>query len=56
MLFSIAKALALSTLVGSSFAAHTNNVPVDSSTIDELYAAALEEDGYLVVASGADGE
>ncbi|KAF7954073.1 hypothetical protein EAE96_005206 [Botrytis aclada] len=53
MHFSTAGALALSSIFGSSFA-RVNNVPIDTSTIDELYAKALKEDRKLVVASGGD--
>ncbi|RAL61445.1 hypothetical protein DID88_009374 [Monilinia fructigena] len=53
MLLSTVRALALGSLLSTSFA-RVNNVPIDNSTIDELYAAALKEDGKLVVASGGD--
>ncbi|KAB8288472.1 hypothetical protein EYC80_010137 [Monilinia laxa] len=53
MLLSTVRALALGSLLGTSFA-RVNNVPIDNSTLDELYAAALKEDGKLIVASGGD--
>ncbi|TGO16586.1 hypothetical protein BTUL_0026g00390 [Botrytis tulipae] len=53
MYFSTARALALSSVFGTSFA-WVNNVPIDTSTLDELYQKALEEDGKLVVVSGGD--
>lgn len=56
MYFSTAGALALSSIFGTSFAfARVNNVPVDTSTLDELYHKALKEDRKLVLASGGDG-
>lgn len=54
MRFPTAGALALSSIFGTSFA-RVSGVPIDTSTIDELYAAALKEDRKLVVASGGDG-
>ncbi|QSZ36859.1 hypothetical protein DSL72_006742 [Monilinia vaccinii-corymbosi] len=53
MLLSAVQILALSSLLSTSLA-RVNNVPIDNSTLDELYAAALKEDGKLVVASGGD--
>ncbi|KAI9647882.1 hypothetical protein NHQ30_004270 [Ciborinia camelliae] len=53
MHLSAARVLALSSVLGTSFA-RVNNVPVDTSTLDELYAAAVKEDGKLVVVGGGD--
>ncbi|TEY45786.1 hypothetical protein BOTCAL_0329g00170 [Botryotinia calthae] len=53
MRFPTVGALALSSIVGTSFA-WVKNVPIDTSTLDELYAEALTEDGNLVVVSGGD--
>ena len=34
----------------------TPSIPVDTRSLDEIYAAALKESGPLIVAAGGDGE
>ncbi|KAF7861394.1 hypothetical protein EAF04_007959 [Stromatinia cepivora] len=53
MYFPAARLLALSSILGTSFA-RVKPVTVDTSSIDQLYVEALKEDQKLVVASGGD--
>ncbi|CAD6444776.1 c1fef3eb-e1b6-4183-ae95-45c47b09c6f1 [Sclerotinia trifoliorum] len=53
MYFSSTRLVALSSILGTSFA-RLKSVEVDTSSLDKLYTAALKEDRKLVVASGGD--
>lgn len=47
--------IALAALLGIAAAQFRVDVPVDTRSLDEIYAAAQDESGALIVASGGDG-
>lgn len=50
------KSLAYAGLIAKVVNCYTANVPLETRSLDEIYQAAQNEDGNLVVAWGGDGE